>query len=182
MTFGSVARVIGRRDALACRVGVLTRRSGPDMPQVLKDLQINDVSSVDRGAGRGVRVLFMKRDHGEEEMSLDTICKRYAEIRKIDVAHATVELLKTKEGAALYESERDLALLKMALNKNTDEGGEGGKPPAQQRGDSPADVLKELVRQYAKANGVKESVAYNRVLATPKGRELYEASKQRKAV
>ena len=32
------------------------------MPRLLKDLQINDVSSVDVGAGRGVRVMLMKRD------------------------------------------------------------------------------------------------------------------------
>ena len=32
------------------------------MPRVLKDITINEVSSVDRGAGRGVRVMLMKRD------------------------------------------------------------------------------------------------------------------------
>lgn len=32
------------------------------MPRLLKDLQINDVSSVDRGAGKGVKVMLMKRD------------------------------------------------------------------------------------------------------------------------
>ena len=32
------------------------------MPRLLKDLQINDVSSVDRGAGEGVKIMLMKRD------------------------------------------------------------------------------------------------------------------------
>ena len=32
------------------------------MPRLLKDLKINDVSSVDRGAGEGVRVVLLKRD------------------------------------------------------------------------------------------------------------------------
>ena len=32
------------------------------MPRLLKELIINDVSSVDRGAGEGVRVMLMKRD------------------------------------------------------------------------------------------------------------------------
>src|SRR5512143_1650857 len=32
------------------------------MPRLLKDLMIDDVSSVDRGAGVGVKVLLMKRD------------------------------------------------------------------------------------------------------------------------
>jgi hypothetical protein len=34
------------------------------MPRLLKDLRIDDVSSVDRGAGRGVRVVLTKRDAG----------------------------------------------------------------------------------------------------------------------
>lgn len=40
------------------------------MPRLLKDLQINDVSSVDRGAGRGVKVLLMKRD---DESATDNV-------------------------------------------------------------------------------------------------------------
>lgn len=37
------------------------------MPRLLKDLQINDVSSVDRGAGVGVKVVLMKRDEKNNE-------------------------------------------------------------------------------------------------------------------
>lgn len=36
------------------------------MSRVLKDITISEVSSVDRGAGRGVKVLLMKRDDGAE--------------------------------------------------------------------------------------------------------------------
>lgn len=36
------------------------------MPRVLKDITIHEVSSVDRGAGRGVKILLMKRDDGVE--------------------------------------------------------------------------------------------------------------------
>jgi hypothetical protein len=32
------------------------------MPRVLKDLHITEVSSVDRGAGEGVKVMLIKRD------------------------------------------------------------------------------------------------------------------------
>jgi hypothetical protein len=41
---------------------------------LLKDLQINDVSSVDVGAGRGVRVMLMKRDN-PQELPMDAIAK-----------------------------------------------------------------------------------------------------------
>lgn len=37
------------------------------MPRLLKDLKITEVSSVDRGAGRGVKVVLMKRDDDSEE-------------------------------------------------------------------------------------------------------------------
>lgn len=36
------------------------------MPRILKDITINEVSSVDRGAGRGVKVMLMKRDDDSE--------------------------------------------------------------------------------------------------------------------
>jgi hypothetical protein len=41
------------------------------LPKLLKDLQINDVSSVDRGAGRGVKVMLMKRDAEAEKRKAD---------------------------------------------------------------------------------------------------------------
>lgn len=43
--------------------------------RLIKDLQINDVSSVDRGAGRGVRVLLMKRDDHNNENKMNAITK-----------------------------------------------------------------------------------------------------------
>jgi hypothetical protein len=44
------------------------------MPRLLKELQIFDVSSVDRGAGEGVKVMLMKRDEGQEA-TMDVIQK-----------------------------------------------------------------------------------------------------------
>src|SRR5262245_40947573 len=41
------------------------------MPRLLKDLRINDVSTVDRGAGEGVEVVLMKRDQQEGKMQQD---------------------------------------------------------------------------------------------------------------
>jgi hypothetical protein len=37
------------------------------MPTLLKDLRINEVSSVDRGAGEGVKIMLMKRDFSADE-------------------------------------------------------------------------------------------------------------------
>jgi hypothetical protein len=54
------------------------------MPRMLKDLKILDVSSVDRGAGHGVRVLMSKRDNDETIQKLklgiyEHARKRFAE-------------------------------------------------------------------------------------------------------
>ena len=42
--------------------------------RVLRNLQISDVSSVDRGAGRGVKVILTKRDQGEDTMAKRMQC------------------------------------------------------------------------------------------------------------
>lgn len=53
------------------------------MPNLIKDLKINDVSSVDRGAGRGVKVMLMKRDKQEAEMpqtiGIEDVRKAYSD-------------------------------------------------------------------------------------------------------
>jgi hypothetical protein len=59
-------------------------------PKVLRNLKIREVSSVDRGAGKGVKVVFMKRDQGGT--TLDTLITVVAELRK-GVAGVRVELL-----------------------------------------------------------------------------------------
>jgi hypothetical protein len=47
------------------------------MARILRKLKINDVSAVDKGAGRGVRVLLTKRYTGETEMSeFEEVVKR----------------------------------------------------------------------------------------------------------
>lgn len=35
------------------------------MPRILRNLKINEVSGVDKGAGRGVKIMLMKRDEGD---------------------------------------------------------------------------------------------------------------------
>ena len=44
------------------------------MPRLLKELSISEVSSVDRGAGHGVRIMLMKRDN-PGETTMDVIQK-----------------------------------------------------------------------------------------------------------
>jgi hypothetical protein len=48
------------------------------MPRQLKNIRIDEVSSVDRGAGKGVRVLLMKR--GDDAESLAADIKHYESI------------------------------------------------------------------------------------------------------
>jgi hypothetical protein len=51
------------------------------------------------------------------------------------------------------------------LNKNSDDGGgEGAKPPKDQR--DPTEELEDLVNAHVAAHNIKRSVAYSRVLAS----------------
>jgi len=55
------------------------------VPRLLKDLKINDVSSVDRGAGEGVKILLMKRDDSadpDESVSNQTLLDLTGLLRK----------------------------------------------------------------------------------------------------
>jgi hypothetical protein len=66
-------------------------------PRVLKDLEITEVSSVDRGAGRGVRVTLFKRDGGGPP----------AKEKVIDPMNELVE--KVERAARVQQSLRELA-------------------------------------------------------------------------
>ena len=83
------------------------------MPRILKDLKITEVSSVDRGAGEGVRVLLMKRDEtpstGAVEMNPEEI--------KAAIAKAAADAAATATAAFVVElAKRDsqIAVLKMS--------------------------------------------------------------------
>lgn len=86
------------------------------MPRVLKDLTITEVSSVDIGAGRGVKVLLMKRDGanpGDTQMTKEeldaAIAKAAADAAKTATADATK--LFTAE---LAKRDDQIAVLKMS--------------------------------------------------------------------
>lgn len=85
------------------------------MPRVLKDLHINEVSSVDRGAGRGVKVLLMKRDEGSTPTNGEskmTDAELQAAIAKAAAdAAATVTATFTAE---LAKRDQQIVLLKMS--------------------------------------------------------------------
>lgn len=46
------------------------------MPSLLKDLRVNEVSSVDRGAGEGVQIMLMKRAQSEIDAAVEAYLKR----------------------------------------------------------------------------------------------------------
>lgn len=89
------------------------------MPRVLKDITINEVSGVDRGAGEGVRVVLIKRhdqQHQESEMTEAEIQKMIAD----GVAKASEVITKAATDAAkasadaLAAANSEIAVLKMS--------------------------------------------------------------------
>lgn len=80
------------------------------MPRTLKNIRITEVSSVDRGAGEGVKVLLMKR--AEPKVETDMLTKE--EIEKIakDASAATLAPV-TAENAML---KAEIAILKMSAD------------------------------------------------------------------
>ena len=43
------------------------------MPRLLRNLRIDEISSVDRGAGEGCRIMLYKRDNGDAVLKHDNI-------------------------------------------------------------------------------------------------------------
>lgn len=86
------------------------------MPRYLKDLKINEVSSVDKGAGRGVKVLLMKRDDdaksnpsGEPKMTEQELQALIAKSVADAVAPITAANL-----VELAKRDHEIVLLKMS--------------------------------------------------------------------
>jgi hypothetical protein len=98
------------------------------MPRILRNLIINEVSGVDRGAGKGVKIMLMKRDHpgGGTEivrkvikqaempistpatacMGFDTYCEVLAKKDGITKSAAINKALGDLTGRALYQMGR----------------------------------------------------------------------------
>ena len=85
------------------------------MPRLLKDLQINDVSSVDRGAGVGVKVLLMKRDD-----SPDDVDKREFSQEERDKAASSGAALP--DGSFPIHNKSDLSNAVRAIGRAKDRG------------------------------------------------------------
>lgn len=94
------------------------------MPRLLKDLTINEVSSVDRGAGRGVKVMLMKRDEtaaasitksgtGDVAMTEQELKDLIAKSAKEAAETATAVVSKAFE-EKLLKSDREIKVLKMS--------------------------------------------------------------------
>lgn len=89
------------------------------MPRILKDITIKEVSAVDRGAGRGVKVMLLKREDdgtNPDDQSKETpMPMTDAEVKKaIDdaVAAATTNITKKFEGD-IAKRDAEITLLKM---------------------------------------------------------------------
>jgi hypothetical protein len=87
------------------------------MPRVLKDIRIQEVSSVDRGAGQGVRVMLMKREDdlskAESNMTDAEIQALVAKAAGEAVAQALVAVQKANADE-LAKRDAEIVLLKMS--------------------------------------------------------------------
>jgi hypothetical protein len=152
-----------------------------DMPRLLKNLTIDSVASVDRGAGVGVKVLFVKRDDKQEQemQTLDGVVEAFAKVSKVDLPHAYSAVLATPEGTAQYRAERDARLLKV--------GGSALKAPSDPQPEvdlDDTDNLEAEVRAFMQANPSigSKSRAFDEVVRTPKGRALLRRDRQRQGI
>lgn len=87
------------------------------MPRLLKDLQINDVSSVDRGAGEGVRVMLMKR-HEKLPAEVEEYLKRTFSASERDAAASSGAALP--DGSFPIKDKQDLSNAVRAIGRAKD--------------------------------------------------------------
>jgi hypothetical protein len=71
------------------------------MPRQLKNLVIDEVSSVDRGAGKGVHVLLRKQQQTEEPM--DNILKAISDVLPVPFETKVARVLKMKAEGVVTE-------------------------------------------------------------------------------
>jgi formate-dependent phosphoribosylglycinamide formyltransferase (GAR transformylase) len=71
------------------------------MPTLIKGLTITDVSSVDRGAGEGVKVMLMKRQSKESDM--DTITKAMQMPERQMIAFCKTDAISKRELSVLID-------------------------------------------------------------------------------
>jgi hypothetical protein len=127
------------------------------MPKLLRELEIFEVSSVDKAANKDARVLFFKRDDAKEPvMDIGDVEKLSDEKAALIASIARTWLAKGEDPSVVAGH------VKAWINKNNDVGGEGSRPPEDQR--DPAEQLEELVDAYVATHKVKRSQAYDRVL------------------
>jgi hypothetical protein len=80
------------------------------MPRQIKNLRIEEVSSVDRGAGKGVRVLLMKRaTERNDEMNIEQVQKILGPVHLSKRAHTLVSNGQISE-VKFAEMQQEIAL------------------------------------------------------------------------
>lgn len=94
------------------------------MPRLLKDLQINDVSSVDRGAGEGVRVLLMKRDGDKTQPAAEKHENNVIDMRGLLLKSAAdfdtaLEVQESREEANSLMDELNEAICALSCSVNS---------------------------------------------------------------
>jgi hypothetical protein len=76
------------------------------MPSLLKDLRVDEVSSVDRGAGEGVQIMLMKRAQAEIDAAIEAYLKReFSDDERKELASSGAAL---PDGSFPIKTEADL--------------------------------------------------------------------------
>jgi hypothetical protein len=121
------------------------------MPKLLRELEIFEVSSVDKAANKDARVLFFKRNDAKEPvMDIGDVEKLSDEKAALIARIAKTWLAKGEDPSVVAGH------VKAWISKNDADESSDQRDPAEQ--------LEELVDAYVATHKVKRSQAYDRVL------------------
>lgn len=151
------------------------------MPRFLRKLKILEVSGADRGAGKGCRIVLMKRDSPRDENMTHTehqpVAKRMAD--RAEVLRKADPTLRSFESAvAKIASSRDPADQELwAAYKNAPITPAAVPEPAQVQKSEAMLKLEKKARKLAKREGISQAAAFAKVYADPKYADLVVAEK-----
>ena len=172
-------------------------------PRVLRRLSVQEISSVDRGAAVGARVLLCKRDGTEttfqQENTMDAIAKLQDDIGKsttdtiesvaaeiqarhplMDWSAAVSKALADPRITALHRSEQ---VSKGFVAKAYDPAADRRRSPDPVRVDEPAAVLEKLTDAHMKANPhLTRAAAMSAMALSPQFSQAHAADKARRGI
>src|SRR5262249_7216247 len=166
-----VCKQMARGDRAGCQrhLGRAKERGGGVMVRVLRDLRIDEVSAVDRGAGHGTRIKLRKRDGavGTQAELAEFAISRQCQI--VDAINAS-DLSAAEKKAEIAKSFTQLGEWLRAVTERDDKADDG----------IPEDLVTRVVQMHGGA--ISRAQALEWLLSHPTGREVWHLQKQEKAM